>query len=93
MRQALRGEFKLPDDDALHGELVAIGFKYTSAGAIQIEDKAATKRRLGGMSIDLADSCALTFADGPPGTRLGKSSKPRGFGKGDKIHYVDYGVA
>jgi hypothetical protein len=63
LRDALQGAFCLPDRDGLHGELVAIGFKYTSAGAIQLEDKAAIKKRLG-FSIDEADACALSVADG-----------------------------
>jgi hypothetical protein len=92
LREALQGSFKLPDDDALHGELVAIGFKYTSAGAIQIEDKASIKKRLSGVSIDIADACALSVADGVTArTRGGSGGRPKNFGRA--IVYENYGVA
>lgn len=81
LRDALQGSFKLPDDDGLHGELVAIGFKYTSAGAIQIEDKTAIKKRLG-FSIDDADACGLSVADGVnTRSRGGRGGRPKNFNR------------
>jgi hypothetical protein len=91
LREALQGSFKLPDDDGLHGELVAIEFKYTSAGAIQIEDKAAIKKRLG-FSIDDADACALSVADGVNArTRGGSGGRPKNFNR--TLVYKDAGYA
>jgi hypothetical protein len=82
LRDALQGSFKLLDDDGLHGELVAIGFKYTSAGAIQIEDKAAIKKRLKGVSIDIADACALSVADGvTTRTKGGRGGRPKNWNR------------
>jgi hypothetical protein len=90
LREAVQGSFKLPDSDALHGELVAIGFKYTSAGAIQIEDKAAIKKRLG-YSIDEADACALSVADGVTTRRKGGSGgRPKNWNR--KLEYSNVGI-
>jgi hypothetical protein len=81
LRDALQGSFKLPDNDALHGELVAIGFKYTSAGAILLEDKAAIRKRIG-FSIDEADACALSVADGVhTRTKGARGGRPKNFNK------------
>jgi hypothetical protein len=82
LRDALQGSFRLPDDDALHGELVAIGEKYRSDGAIQLEDKAAIKKRLQGVSIDEADACALSVADGVhTRTKGARGGRPKNFNK------------
>lgn len=91
LKEALDGAFSLPDQDGLHGELCAIGFKYTSSGAIQIEDKAAIKRRLG-FSIDEADACALSVAGG---VTIRPMNKSRATGKqwSGQIHYPISGVA
>jgi hypothetical protein len=90
LREALQGSFKLPDDDGLHGELVAIGFKYTSAGAIQIEDKAAIRKRIG-FSIDIADACALSVADGVnTRTRGGSRGRPKNWNR--KLEYSNVGI-
>jgi hypothetical protein len=90
LREALQGSFSLPDDDALHGELVAIGFKYTSAGAIQIEDKAAIRKRIG-FSIDIADACALSVADGvTTRSKGGSGGRPKNFNR--TIHYPSMGI-
>lgn len=51
----------LCEDEALGGELVAVKYKYTSSGKIQIESKEDMKKR-GMRSPDLADSFILTFA-------------------------------
>jgi len=90
LREALSGSFKLPDDDALHGELVAIGVKYTSAGAIQIESKGEIKKCLG-FSIDVADACALSMADGVTSRLRGSGSRPKNFNR--EIVYPRGGVA
>jgi phage terminase large subunit len=47
LREALSGQFKLPDRDDLHSELVSMGYKFTSAGAVQIESKDDIRKRLG----------------------------------------------
>lgn len=88
LRDALQGAFSLPDDDGLHGELVQIGVKYRSDGAIQLEDKAAIKKRLSGVSIDEADACALSVADGVnTRTRGGSGGRPKNFNR--KIVYAE----
>lgn len=51
----------LAGDDALGGELVAIKYKLTSTGKLQIESKDEMKKR-GLRSPDLADAFFLTFA-------------------------------
>lgn len=51
----------LPPDEDLLGDLAAPTYKYTGKGAIQIEDKEETKKRLG-HSPDRADAVMLTFA-------------------------------
>jgi hypothetical protein len=51
------------------------------AGAIQIEDKAAIKKRLG-YSIDEADACALSVADGvTTRTKGGSGGRPKNFNR------------
>jgi hypothetical protein len=92
LKQALEGQFSLPDRDDLHSELVSMGYKYASNGAVQLESKDDIRKRLGA-SPDLADSVALCFAEGPPGTRVGSSAAPRGFGKGFQISYPEHVVA
>jgi hypothetical protein len=52
---------KLPKDDRLLGELVAVKYKFQSSGKIQIESKDDMKRR-GMPSPDVADAFVLTFA-------------------------------
>lgn len=79
LRQALAGNFRLPDDERLHKELIAVGYKHQSSGALLLEEKALVKKRLG-FSPDLADAVALCFADGPPGARVG-SSMPVNFNR------------
>ena len=51
----------IPDDDRLHGELVAPGYKYDSSSRIVLERKAEIKGR-GLPSPDGADALAMTFA-------------------------------
>ncbi|MDM7934301.1 MAG: hypothetical protein QUS08_02790, partial [Methanothrix sp.] len=53
----------LPPDENLLGDLAAPVYRITSRGAIQIEDKEETKKRLG-HSPDRADAVLLTFAPG-----------------------------
>lgn len=52
----------IPDDDALHSDLCAPGYKFDSNGALLIEKKEDIKKRIG-RSPDLADALALTFAE------------------------------
>ena len=51
----------IPDDDSLHADLMAPGYKYDSNSRLQLEDKDDIKRR-GLASPDEADALALTFA-------------------------------
>jgi len=51
----------LGGDDALGAELVAVKYRYSSSGKIQVEGKEDMKKRTGG-SPDLADAFVLTFA-------------------------------
>ena len=63
---------QLPDDDLLHGDLCNLGYKYDSAGRLQIESKDDLKAR-GMPSPDTSDALALTFYHGfyePEGTNL-----------------------
>lgn len=53
---------QIPDDDHLHGDLVAPGFTYTSTTQLQLEPKKNIKKRLG-KSPDSGDALALTFAE------------------------------
>jgi hypothetical protein len=85
LKDALGGQLSLPDRDDLHAELVSMGFKYASNGALPLESKDDIKKRLGA-SPDLADAVALCFADGPPGTRIA-SSKSANFNR--KIAYPE----
>jgi len=61
------GRFSLPDDDALQSDLLSFGYKFRSDGCLLLESKIDLKRR-GIPSPDLADACALCFAepDGSP---------------------------
>lgn len=54
-------ETQIPDDDYLHGDLVAPGFKYTSNTQIILEKKRDIKKRTK-KSPDAGDAIALTFA-------------------------------
>jgi hypothetical protein len=74
LKQALEGQFKLPDSEQLHSELISMGYRHNSSGALLLTEKSEVKKTLG-FSPDLADSVALTMADGPPGTRIGKRDK------------------
>jgi hypothetical protein len=51
----------MPVDDHLLAELVAIKYKFTSSGKLQIESKAEMSKR-GLASPDRADAVCLTFA-------------------------------
>jgi hypothetical protein len=52
----------IPDDDALHADLVAPGFKYDSRTRLQLESKDDIRAR-GLSSPDGADAAVLTFAE------------------------------
>ena len=56
-----KGEVSLPRDDRLIAELSAIRYNYAPSGAILLEPKEHTKKRVG-HSPDLADACVLGFA-------------------------------
>lgn len=55
-------ETEIPDDDYLHGDLVAPGFTYTSTLQKKLERKKDIKKRLK-KSPDSGDAAALTFAE------------------------------
>jgi hypothetical protein len=63
MKEWLCGEspVQLPDDDALHADLVAPSYKFTSANQLLLESKEDMVKR-GLRSPDGADALALTFA-------------------------------
>jgi hypothetical protein len=63
MRQWLgdAAQADIPDDDALHADIVAPSYSYDSSGRLVLESKDDMKRR-GLRSPDLADALALTFA-------------------------------
>ena len=54
-------DVSMPKDDSLLAELVAVKYKFTSAGKLQIESKDDMRRR-GMASPDRADAVCLTFA-------------------------------
>ena len=54
-------DVSLPFDDQLLSELVAVKYKFTSSGKLQIESKDDMRRR-GLASPDAADAVCLTFA-------------------------------
>lgn len=54
-------DVSLPKDDLLLAELVAVKYKFTSSGKLQIESKDEMRRR-GMASPDRADAVCLTFA-------------------------------
>ncbi len=60
-RWLARDDAILPDDHQLIGELTSACYTYTSAARIEVDSKAALKRR-GLASPDLADAFLLTFA-------------------------------
>ncbi len=53
----------LPPDDLLVEDLLAIRYKTTSAGRIQIESKDAIRRRLGGRSPDRGDAVVMAWSE------------------------------
>ena len=59
----------LPPDDELLGDLAAPAYKINAKGAIQIEDKDETKKRLG-RSPDRGDAVILTFAHSDDDDRI-----------------------
>jgi hypothetical protein len=88
LRDALETNFKLPDDDSLHTQLCAAGYKHRSDGSIQLEEKAEIKKRLG-TSPDDADAVALAMAE-PIGSRIVRPSSSN-FNR--PINYPNLGVA
>ncbi len=60
-----QGQIALPHDEELFDELVAIGWRATSNGKIQIEPKEVLKNRLG-RSPDRADAVVLAFSAWQP---------------------------
>ncbi len=80
LKRALEGRLQIPDDNALHADLVSCGYRYDSSGRLLLEAKQDLRKR-GLPSPDLADAVALTFAD------------PDGFvrrpGFGRKLVYAD----
>lgn len=61
MREWLRGEVGIPNDDQLEAELTAVEYKHDANNAILLEKKEDMKKR-GLPSPDMADALALTFA-------------------------------
>lgn len=60
-------DVQIADRDDLHRDLGAVcwgaaGTRYNSSGQLCLEEKDAIKKRLDGMSPDLGDAAALTFA-------------------------------
>ena len=51
----------IPDDDGLHADLTAPGYRHSSNGQIKLDPKEAIKKELG-KSPDAGDALALTFA-------------------------------
>lgn len=53
---------RIPDDDAMQADIVEPGYTYDSHSRIKIEKKEDIKKR-GGLSPDIADALAITFAE------------------------------
>src|SRR5262245_40511995 len=85
LRTALEGRFSLPDKDSLQGDLTSVGYKYNSAGQLQLESKQDMRRR-GVPSPDEGDAVALTFSE-PGGSPIIKSRDFYG-----KIEYPQLGI-
>lgn len=62
MREWLRGDVQLPDDDGLKSALVGLEYGYTNKMTIQLEKKDDMKKR-GLASPDEADALAYSFAE------------------------------
>lgn len=69
-------EVQIPDDNLLHGDLTAPGYKYTSTTQLQLEPKEDIKARIG-RSPDTGDALALTFAEPVMIVKSNKSRRPR----------------
>jgi len=67
---------QIPDSDELHGELCSLGFKYDSAGRLQIESKDDLRAR-GMNSPDGGDSLSLTFLSGIYGSHNSQIEVPQ----------------
>ena len=64
LRQALeRGDITLPDDPELLGELASIRYDFAPSGALRLEDKKETKKRLM-HSPDRFDAAMMGFVGG-----------------------------
>ncbi|MGJ0430878.1 hypothetical protein [Methylobacter sp.] len=61
LRNWLKGEVSLPDEDEIEQDLTSFGYKHNSAGKLLLESKADVKKRLK-RSPDIGDALALTFA-------------------------------
>jgi hypothetical protein len=87
LRNALAGQLKIPDSDALAADLTATGFKYDSQGRVQLEEKSEVKKRLGA-SPDQGDAVALTFAIpiGAPPSRASNFNRVLHYPRGS--HYA-----
>ena len=57
-----RGEVKLPDDSGLLAEMASVRYDYSPNGALRLEDKTLTKKRIM-RSPDAFDAAMLGFAD------------------------------
>lgn len=78
MRDWLYGEMpvQIPDSDEFHGELCSLGFKYDSAGRLQIESKDDLRAR-GMQSPDGADALSLTMFGSLYGAQTNQIEIPR----------------
>lgn len=62
MRDWLKGDIQLPEDDGLKSALIGLEYGFSTKNAIQLEKKEDMKKR-GLASPDEADALAMTFAD------------------------------
>jgi len=62
LKTALSGRFSIPDRERLQGDLTSVGYKYNSAGQLQLESKQDMRRR-GVPSPDEGDAVALCFSE------------------------------
>jgi hypothetical protein len=81
MKKALQGRFSIPDSNSLQGDLVSVGYKFSSSGQLLLEAKEDMRRR-GVPSPDEADAMALCFSE-PEGSPIPRT----GFNR--RIEYVE----
>lgn len=72
MKNALEGRFAIPDSDSLQGDLISVGYRYSSDGKLLLESKEDMRKR-GVPSPDEGDAAALCFTE-PNGSPIPRNA-------------------